>query len=250
MRMLCTLLAALLLSVSAQAAEITVAKPDAPLSCITFAEPPVSVDATWLPLVDASAYLPICVEWDEVHRKIIITSEDIASKWPWIATQEIAVKHLDVYSDELAIVDGVTYCSPWFLARYMPGVGFVHGGRLWFCDVSPDWEGNLYSAMLRLAVVSPNDYAFVASHLRGVEVAQKTIPNASAYVYPLETNPVAYIIDTKLYGAELASVVAHEAWHVHEHKHGTDTGEVGAMRYYADVLDRLMLELRQVKGLA
>jgi hypothetical protein len=105
--------------------------------------------------------------------------------------------------------------------------------------------------MLRLAVVVPNDYAVVTAHLPGgVKKAQEVIPGASAYVQPWESTPVAHIIDTSMYGAELAAVIAHEAWHVHEYQHGTDTGEVGAMRYYAEVLDRLMRELREMKGLA
>lgn len=242
------LLAALLLSVSAQAAEITIAKPDAPLSVVEY-NTPAEVDATWLPLVAAAEHLPLRVEWDGENRAIVITSEDIATKWPWIATQTLHIEHLD--PSELTIVDGTTYCSPWFIARYLPGVSFVHEGRLWYCDVPLDWDGNLYAAMLRLEVVAPNDYAFVTAHLPGgVKKAQEIIPGASAYVLARESPSVAHIINTSLYGAELAAVIAHEAWHVHEYQHGTDTGEVGAMRYYAEVLDQLMLELRQMKGLA
>lgn len=248
MRMLCTLLAALCLSVTAQAAEITIAKPDAPLSVVEY-NTPAEVDATWLPLAAVTEHLPLSVEWDAENRAIVITSEDIATKWPWISTQTLPIEHLD--RGELTIVDGTTYCSPWFIARYLPGVSFVHEGRLWYCDVPLDWDGNLYAAILRLAVVSPNDYAFVTTHLPGgVKKAQEVIPGASAYVQPLEENPVAHIIDTSMYGAELAAVIAHEAWHVHEFQHATNTGEVGAMRYYAEVLDRLLLELRQMKGLA
>ena len=240
---------ALMMTTTSHAAEITVARPDAPLSCVAFTEPPASVHSTWLPLVLASEHLPLSVEWDADTRSIVITSDDIATKWPWIATQTIPIDHLD--ESELTIVNGTTYCSPWFLARYLPGVSFVHDAQLWYCDVPLDWDGNLYAAMLRLAVVAPNDYAFVVSHLPGgVEVAQNIIPGASAYVQAWEDPPVAHIIDTSMYGAELAAVIAHEAWHIHEYRHTTDTGEVGAMQYYHEVLDRLMLELRQMKGLA
>ena len=242
------LLSLVCLSVAAHAAEITIATPSEPLSCIVF-DTPAEVDDTWLPLVAITEHLPLSVEWDGENRAIVITSEDIATKWPWIATQRLSADALD--SSELVIVDGTTYCSPWFIARYLPGVSFVHEGRLWYCDVPLDWDGNLYAAMLRMSVVSPNDYAFVVSHLPGgVKKAQEIIPGASAYVLAWEDPPVAHIIDTSMYGAELAAVIAHEAWHVHEYQHGTDTGEVGAMRYYAEVLDRLMLELRQMKGLA
>lgn len=252
MRTLCALIAALCMSVTVHAAEITVAHPSEPLSCIVVSDPPNDINPTWLPLVEVSKYLPMDVEWDSENRAIVITSEDIATKNPWIATQTIPVKHLNVYANELTIVDGVTYCSPWFLARHMPNVAFVHQGRLWYCNVPFDWDGYLYSAMLRLAVVSPNDYAFVVSHLAGgVKVAQEIVLGAKAYFCQNAAGePTAYIIDTSMYGAELAVAIAHEAWHAHEYMgHAPYSGEVGAWQYHPEVEARLMHELREMKGL-
>lgn len=246
---LITILTVVLLSTTAFAGELNITDgPDGQVTTVTF-EVPEQVNADWLPLEDAAAYLPIQVTRDIQAHKYVIESEPMKKTWPALGRQEILESSLTWRTKDFKMVDGVLYCSPWFLATRLGGVGFVHEGKLWYCSTTLDLEGHIQSALLELKVVAPEEYDFAVKYLTGgVKAAEEDIPDAQAYTYPNAAKPVCYISNPKLTGATLASSIAHEAWHVHQAKTGMPVGEQDAEAYEAKVLSTLLREQRIWNG--
>lgn len=213
---------------------------------------PETVEQHWLPLREATTHLPCTVTWMSDVQKLHLYSEPILHRWPALAYENIAADETTLSVNDLKIVDGTTYCSPWFLAMRMPGVSVVHEGELWYFKSSYEFESYIQSAMFMLQLVAPTEYLFITNNLPGgVQVASATdapVATARAFVYPHSKKPVCYIVDTSMYGAELASVIAHEAWHVYEAKGGIDTGERGANMFREYVYELLMAETRAQTG--
>ena len=239
----------LLVSSMASASELHIAKaPETEVNTIVF-EVPNEIPSTWFPLRETCDYLPIKVSWDAESREIIIDSEPNRMNWHWLAHEEISVDNIDWYSKNLEIVDGVTYCSPWFLANRLTGVGFVHNKQVWYCNSGLNFSGYVDAAMLELKVVAPEDYSFVTKHLTGgVKMSDTYIEDAYSYVYPHSVNPVCYIVDDSLNGSMLASTIAHEAWHVYDAKRGVDIDEDSATAYENKIFNLLMKEIRIKNG--
>lgn len=243
------ILAAMMLSTTALCAELNVTDaPDCDVETITF-EAPEEVPEDWFPLEEVAEYLPIEVTRNEKGDKYIIDSKPMEKTWRLLAHQEITVSSLQWRTKDLKLVDGVLYCSPWFLATRLGGVGFVHDGELWFCDTTLDLDGHIKASMLELQVVAPEEYEFVTKYLTGgIKAAEEDVEDALAYIYPYADKPVCYISNTKMTGATLASSIAHEAWHAYQAKNGSAIGEQDAEAYEAKVLNILLREQRIRNG--
>ena len=246
---LITVLAAILLSTTVFAGELNITDaPDCEVKTVTF-ETPAEVDADWLPLEAVAEYLPIQVTRDTKNHKYVIESEPMKTVWPALRHQEIYESTLQWRTKDFKMVNDVLYCSPWFLASRLGGVGFVHEGKLWYCNTTLDLDGHIKAAMLELQVVAPEEYAFATKYLTGgVKAAEEDIPDALAYTYPHAAKPVCYISNAKLNGATLASNIAHEAWHVYQAQTGMEITEEGADAYEREVLNSLLREQRIWNG--
>ena len=249
MRFLIVLLASLMLSTTALCADLNITEgPDAEVKTITF-EVPDEVPSDWIPLKAAAKYLPIDISWNAKSKSVVIDSEPMSVNWPLLAHEEFSTARIARRGYELKLVDGTVYCSPWFLANRLMGVGFVHEGELWYCDTTLNLDGHVQAAMLELQVVAPKEYSFITKYLTGgVKAAEEYFPDALAYVYPYSANPVCYISDTKMTGATLASNIAHEAWHVHQARTGLTVTEKGADAYEKQILNTLLHEQRVYNG--
>lgn len=246
---LITILATVLLATTAFAADLNITEgPDCQVQTVTF-EVPDEVPAGWFPLEEVVEYLPIQVTKDTQAHKYVIDSEPMNKTWPLLAHQEIFENTLQWRTRDFKVVNDVLYCSPWFLASRLGGVGFVHDGELWYCSTTLDVDGHIQSAMLELQVVAPEEYAFVTKYLTGgVKVAEEDVEDALSYTYPHAAKPVCYISNLKLSGATMASTIAHEAWHVYQAKSGAAIGEHDACAYETKVLNLLLREQRIWNG--
>ena len=246
---LMTILTVVLLSTSAFAGELNITDgPDGEVETITF-ETPAEVSADWFPLEAVVEHLPMQVTRDTQAHKYVIESEPMKKTWPALGRQKILESSLQWRTKDFKVVNDVLYCSPWFLASRLGGVGFVHEGKLWYCNTTLDLDGHIRSAMLELKVVAPEEYAFATKYLTGgIKAAEEEISDAQAYTYPNAAKPVCYISNGKLTGATLASNIAHEAWHVHQAQTGMTIGEKDADAYEAKVLDTLLREQRIWNG--
>jgi hypothetical protein len=70
------------------------------------------------------------------------------------------------------------------------------------------------------------------------EEPEKGLLTYAAYIYPAARRPVACIV-TGGSGADLAELIAHEAYHVHLHRRGRDSE--GAAREYGRRVAELLL---------
>ena len=248
-KFLILLLATMMLTSTALCAELNITTgPDAKVETVTF-ETPDSVPAGWLPLKEAAKYLPIDVSWNAKAKAVVIKSEPMRVNWPLLASEEFSTQRIALRGRDLKLVNGVAYCSPWFLANRLMGVAFVHEGEVWYCDTTLNLNGHVKAALLEMKVVAPEAYEMVTKYLTGgVKAATENITDAQAYVYPYSANPVCYISNTKMTGATLASNIAHEAWHVHQAKTGLAVEEKGANAFEKQVLNTLLREQRIYNG--
>lgn len=173
-------------------------------------------EGDWLPLRELSAILPYEVEWKD--RTVYIYAGRTHTIRP------------DWYLPEgVQIVDGVTYVTPKYLGRVLTGVSFLYDGELYVYDGEArrsrlirgdeDFRAHVLTTMYRLKLALPKDHGLIRRCLTGgVEQREKTLLlplTTRAYIYPAFRRPVAYIIDADQVGAELAELIAHEAYHVH-----------------------------------
>ena len=216
---------------------------------------PQGVPEGWYPLRKAAEYLPFTVDWDSAERSIVIDSDAVQMLRPYSAVQRYNSSRVLVMSDDLMIVNGVTYCSPRFLVQHLGGIGFVHDGEVWCCTGTGDAEtyidgGNsprftllMSTALCELYLKAYEDYVLVRTNLPGgiayVSPGDAISCDALGYVYPVD-EPVCYLVGDRYYGATLASFVAHEAMHIKLYQQGIVDSEDAAERYEQDVLDRLL----------
>lgn len=240
-RVVTALVMVVLLSSTAYAAELHITEaPEAEVETIAF-EVPNDVPGNWFPLRQVAEYLPIEVSWDAVNRKIIIDSEPNRVNSRWLAHEEISVDIIQYRSKDLKIIDGVTYCSPRFLANHLIGVGFMYGGDVWYCNAGLNFDGCIQAALLELRIVLPEEYDFVNTYLTGgIQHTSIALDDALAYVYPYSSRPVCYIVDNTLSGTTLASIIAHEAWHVYDARRGVDVTEAAAHMHSKEVFNQLI----------
>lgn len=181
-------------------------------------------EGDWLPLRKLSETLPYEVEWKD--RTVYIYAERTHTIRP------------DWYLPEgVMIVDGVTYVTPAYLRRVLPGISFLYDGELYvfggeaepsrLVRGSADFRAHTLTALYRINLALPEDYQLIRNSLTGgiqQEEPEEGLLTYAAYIYPAARRPVACIV-TNGSGADLAELIAHEAYHVYLHRHGRQSEE-------------------------
>lgn len=209
-----------------------------PCSALTFFQADYDADVyttetvyegDWLPLRELSSILPYTVEWKD--RTIYIYADKTWTIQP------------DSYIPEgVQIVNGVTYVTPEYMKRFLPGVSFVYGGELYVFAGETErsrlvrgddaFRQNALTALYRIKLALPEDYKLIRNSLTGgiqQEEPEEGLLTYAAYIYPAARRPVACIV-ADCSGANLAELIAHEAYHVYLHRHGRQS-ESGARDY-------------------
>ena len=186
----------------------------------------------WLPLRELSEILPYSVEWKEQERTVYIyagRTHTIQPDW-WLP-------------EGVQIVDGVTYVSPSYMRRFLPGISFLFEDELYVFNGeaersrlvrgSTDFRAHTLTVLYRLRLALPEDYQLIRNSLTG-GVDETALPewlpyDTLAYVYPTIARPTAHIVANRS-DANLAELIAHEAYHVYLYRHGRQS-ESGARDY-------------------
>ena len=204
---------------------------------------PCAIPQDWYPLKAVSAYLPIEVNWDNKTREVVIDNFPLQKMNPNIQGYRYKTNKLP---DSLKIKNGVTYCSPNLLSYLLHGVGFRYNDEVYFFDgenvqsnliksgASKFFKDSVITSMYQLKLKAPNEYDMLRDCLSGgIQYVNKN--NASVdyvgYVYPNIKNPVCYIVKDRYIGANLASLIAHEGYHVWQYRNGLDVDEDDAKEY-------------------
>ena len=199
-------------------------------------------EGDWLPLRELSAILPYEVEWNEQERTVYIYADRTWELHPdkWLPS-------------EVKIVDGVTYVTPRYMQRFLPnGTAFRYQGELYVFDGEINhselirgeelFRQKTLTVMYRLKLALPDDYKLIRRYLRGgveqvLEPAEDVL-TAAAYVYPAVSRATAYIVANSS-GANLAELIAHEAYHVHLERWNRQS-EAAAIEYGQRVMNDLL----------
>ena len=198
---------------------------------------PSDVPEGWLPLRAAAEYLPISVDWDGQAREIIVRADLYKSKLNLLKEKRYKIDNLcPLYSDDLMIVNGVTYCSPKFLTIRLPNVSFRYNGEVYYLkgetktstliQGDESFRNKVLTTMYNLKLALPEDYSLIRSCLTG-GIKQVSPEDAdvfaNAYVYPSRRNPVAYIVGGEY--SDIANLIAHEGYHVRQAREGREIEE-------------------------
>ena len=184
----------------------------------------VVYEGDWLPLRKLSEVLPYTVEWSEQERTIYIYAERTWEIKPdWYLPEGVMIR------------DGVTYVSPAYMKRLVPNSFLFRTGLYVFAGEAvpsqlvrgeEDFRREVLTTMYRLRLALPEDYRLIRDCLTGgIEQGEwrDWMPDgAVAYVYPGLQHPTAYIV-ADLRWADLAELIAHEAYHVHLTRQGRDS---------------------------
>lgn len=193
-----------------------------------FVETIVYEDLDWLPLRELSNVLPYEVGWD--------------GRYIWVYANRTWKIDSTRLPYEVKIVNGVTYCSPRYMQRFLSGIDFRYQGELYvfageigessLIRGSESFRVNAITSMYRLKLVSPDTYEMVRECLTGgiesVELDTNVVPlRTLAYVYPHRKKPTAYIIGEPN-GSLLVECIVHEAFHVKQYRSGVSLDEKDA----------------------
>ena len=194
----------------------------------------------WLPLRELSSILPYTVEWKD--RTVYIYAD---------RTWEIKP---DRWMPEgVSILDGVTYVTPDYMRRFLPGICFMYGGELYVLDDKAEsklirgserFKQNTNTAMYWMKLASPDTYSMVRDYLTGgaesVNRPDYMPINTAAYTYPSRRNPTAYIIGEPL-GTVLAGEIVHEAIHADQYRNGRELDEEEAKKIETETVEKMLL---------
>lgn len=196
----------------------------------------------WLPLRELSEILPYSVEWKD--RTVYVYAD---------RTWEIKP---DRWMPEgVSILDGVTYVTPDYMRRFLPGISFLYKDELYVFDGEAershlvrgdeDFRQNALTALYRMKLAAPDTYDMIRRNLTGgVESVERPadIPlGALACVYPSRRDPTAYIIG-KPEETILASRIVHEAVHVEQYRNGRELDEEEAKRIETETVEKMIAE--------
>lgn len=237
MRRVFIIFLALLLAVPCRAVTLVEADYDGDEWVAEEATPPGMV-----PLRAAAAFLPYEVEWQE--RTIIITTEERTWKFSpdrWLP-------------EGMTLTDGVTWVTPQYLCGILQsGRAFCVDGELYYLTGESKGSAlirggerfrlNVLAAMYRLKVALPEDYALIRKSLSGGVEESGGLDGEtwqpSAYIYPRAKRPTAFIVASGVSGAQLAELIAHEAYHV-VLRANNRTNEIKCQEYAAGVKAALL----------
>ena len=195
----------------------------------------------WLPLRELFSILPYEVEWKD--RTIYVYAErtwTIKPDW-WIP-------------EGVKIVDGVTYVTPDYMRRFLPGISFLFEGELYVFNGEAersrlvrgdeDFRQNALTALYRMKLAVPDTYDMIRRNLTGgVESVERPadIPiGALAYVYPSRREPTAYIIG-KPEETILARRIVHEAVHAEQYRNERELDEEEAKKIETETVEKMLL---------
>lgn len=180
----------------------------------------------WLPLRELSEILPYEVEWKD--RTVYVYAD---------RTWEIKP---DRWMPEgVSILDGVTYVTPAYMRRFLQGISFLFEDELYVFNGeaersglvrgSTNFRAHTLTVLYRLRLALPEDYHLIRNSLTG-GIEETALPeglpyDTLAYVYPTIARPTAHIV-ANCSDANLAELIAHEAYHVHLTRNGRDSEEL------------------------
>lgn len=208
---------------------------------------PENIDKNWYPLRAISQWIPITVDWDNEYKAVIIDNGRIVRRY--------GARELTAYKDNIVILDGVTYCSPKFINQQLYGIGFIYNDAV-YCFNGELMDKFIYggdslkfvkytkTAFFELYLKSPDDYKFIKENLSGgvsyVPSDKSPYKGALGYVYAQRQNPICYIIGDYKIGANLISLIAHEAKHVYQHRINGENTEQIATDYELYILNKIL----------
>lgn len=193
---------------------------------------PDEVPNNWYPLREVSSVLDFQLEWNSSKKIIAIYYKVIDEMW------NVSIYTLqDVYkSDDLVILNGVTYCSPRFLNVLINGLGFVYEDTIYYYSGESvksklirdqgheNFRKYVNTSMYELYLKHPECYEYVRIYLDGgieksTKVREGKWSNVAGYTYPLLDEGICFILEN-MNGAKLTSIIVHEATHVYQARNG------------------------------
>ena len=195
----------------------------------------------WLPLRELSSILPYTVEWKD--RTVYIYGE---RTW--------TIKPDRWMQEGVSILDGVTYVTPDYMRRFLPGISFLYEDELYVFNGEAersrlvrgdeDFRQNALTALYRMKLAAPDTYDMIRRNLTGgVESVERPadIPLGElAYVYPSRIDTTAYIIG-KPEETILARRIVHEAVHVEQYRNGRELDEDEAKKIETETVEKMLL---------
>ena len=184
---------------------------------------PNNIPEDWLPLREASKYLPITVDWNDATKEIIVKADLYINKLNSLKEKRYKADNLS--TEDLIVVNGVTYCSPRFLTTRLPHVSFRYNGELYYFKGETKtsklvhgedaFRKEVLTTMYNIKLALPEDYNLIRSCLTGgieQKIMKSDIVTYNAYIYPTTNRPIAYIVNWKY--SDVSYLIAHEAYHV------------------------------------
>ena len=206
-------------------------------------------EGDWLPLRKLSEALPYSVEWNEQERTVYIYAGRTWTIQP------------DWYlPDGVMIENGVTYVTPEYMKRFLPGISFLYEDELYVFNGEAersrllrgdeDFRQNALTALYRMKLAAPDTYDMIRRNLTGgvesVDLPADIPLGALAYVYPSSREPTAYIIG-KPEETILARQIVHEAVHVEQYRNGRELDEDEAKKIETETVEKMLsTELLQI----
>lgn len=165
--------------------------------------------------------------------------------------------HVDNLPTEMIVKDGVTYCSPRFLASFLSKTGFFYNGEV-YCFAgeyveselinerdSEIFKPQLLTTLYAMKLFMPYEYEFARTYLTGgIKCVAKNkvaagAEDAVSYIYPSSSKPICYIVNGKNGGRTLTSYIAHEAYHVYQYRTYGINGEYCLEKYGKTIFNKL-----------
>lgn len=197
-------------------------------------EMPEEIPKNWYPLRQViQEYLPgVYVTWIEKTRQIEIYSDN--NYCPTLYYYDIN----NLPSDEMKVIDGVTYCSASFLESLSTSTIFcfanelyVYGGEIKESQIikctNQRFRNMLISTQYQMKLLVPETYELFRKLVNGgiIVVERSEVPSylpetTVAYISPTVSMPIVKIVNCyyNYDRAQLAGVFAHEMYHVYEYQ--------------------------------
>lgn len=213
---------------------------------------PESVPSNWYPLRKMANMLHFQVEWDARNKTIIVHHKVVNDLWN---TSVYTLQDIEK-SNDLMIVDGVTFCSPYFLYIMSNGFSFVYDDAIYYysgesvvSELIRDHEDEFFRAyvntsMYELYLKYPECYKYIRTYLdggieRSTKVREGKYQNVLGYTYPFLDEGICFILGD-INGARLTSIIVHEATHVYQARNGLAMTEDLPNKYGDAIYHELM----------
>lgn len=205
---------------------------------------PEEVPDGWHPLKEATSYFnQVYVTWEDSTKEVTVCSNDLF----WLYLETFSSSNLPEY---LIIKNGVTYCSPEYLATLVSNQGFYYDGELYYFvgetakselirSESETFRKNVLTILFQMKVVFPDVYTLIRENLTGgiEQIQRNELPYkfsydadrnlVAGYTNVGVSTPICYVVNSfhNTKKENLAEVIAHEAYHIHCFNSNRDIGE-------------------------